>query len=61
MTVDDGKRYVGHTCTLNGKTAKVIGARNFYATVATLDGEHLGDWSWVAIARIMQRGGDFRL
>lgn len=47
--------------TLNGKPAKISGARMQFATVATLDSSGTAvEFSWPAVARIVAAGGKFK-
>lgn len=46
--------------TLNGKRAKIMGARKQFATVAQFDTGLSAEWSWEAVARIVANGGNFK-
>jgi hypothetical protein len=46
-------------CTLNGKRAIVSGVRNNFATVWVQGGASF-DWSWNAVERILNNGGNFK-
>lgn len=47
--------------TLDGKPAKIIGARERYATVHIIPDGYGWHWSWPAVAHIVaNRGGAFR-
>ena len=53
-------KYAGLSCTLDGKTAKILGRLNKFATIAeSLDGPAY-EWSWQAVERIMTEGGRFK-
>ena len=54
-------QYVGQACTLNGRPAKIVGAKLLWPHVVTLDGALDYEWSWVSVALVMERGGDFRV
>jgi len=49
-----------NSCTLDGKPAKIIGWKNKYATVATLDGTSSFEWAWKTVARIMSLDRQFK-
>jgi hypothetical protein len=48
------------TATLDGHPAVISGARNTFATVATLTGITRAEYAWPTVARIIARGGDFQ-
>jgi hypothetical protein len=49
-------------CTLDDMPAKIIGWKERHATVACLDIENgmAFQWSWAAVAHIMENGRNFR-
>jgi len=47
--------------TLDGKRASIRGVRLKFATVAAYGSGVSGEWSWVAVERIVAAGGNFRL
>ena len=53
--MDHGNRYVN--CTLNGMPARICGRLNDVATIT--DGDRAADFSWHAVDRILDQGGDF--
>ena len=55
-----GRTFVGASCTLNGTRAIIIGRSLDHAIVATLPDGPSYEWSWSAVARIMEAGGTFR-
>lgn len=62
QTLQDVKnRWTGAACTLNGEPAIISGRLHVFAVIRTLDGRMVGHWSWLAVERIMQNGGDFTL
>jgi len=60
---DQDKRwayYSDRPATLDGEPAHILGFRNDFATVATVDaGGPSFEWSWRAVARVVSRGGRF--
>lgn len=46
--------------TLDGRRARVIGYANPFATVATLPDGPRVEFAWSTVARIIERGGEFR-
>jgi len=46
--------------TLDGQPARIMGYRNRFATVVTMPQGPSFDWSWEAIERIVQAGGNFK-
>ncbi len=57
----DGRDYVGHVCTLDGRAATISGSLNDFATVGILGANSLGvEFAWSTVARIMQNGGEFK-
>ena len=60
LTLDDKRALCAARVTLNGAPAIITGARNPFATVASLKGpQHDATFSWPAAARIVARGGTF--
>lgn len=47
-------------CTLDDMPAKIIGWKERFATVARLDNGIAFQWSWSAVARIMENDRNFR-
>ena len=45
--------------TLNGKPARVLGAKLDFATVACCPQGESYQWTWEAIGRILDKGGKF--
>ena len=60
ISTDERYDLIDARVTLNGKPAKISGARMQYAMVATLDGSMEFEWSWEAVARIVAAGGKFK-
>ena len=54
-------RWVGASCTLNGKPAKVMGRAHRFATIGTLDGTMSAEWSWQTVDAIMKRTKSFQM
>lgn len=55
-------QYAGKPCTLNGQPAKIMGAMNDHATVATLDptGSKV-EFAWKTVENIMKnKNGEFK-
>lgn len=52
---------IGAHCTLDGKPATICGRLNRFATVATLDpsGPRV-EFSWHAVANVLDSGGNFK-
>ena len=46
-------KWAGELCILNGKPARVVGRSNPFATVASLDGQLEGNWSWESVDSTM--------
>jgi hypothetical protein len=46
--------------TLDGKQAKICGARGLFATVAVVPDGPSHDFAWSVVARIVADGGEFR-
>ena len=46
--------------TIDGRPAVITGAREPFAHVRSLDGVSDVEFSWVAIARVLDKGGAFR-
>lgn len=47
--------------TLDGLPAIICGARCDTAMVVADHGRLRGEWAWVTVARVLAKGGDFRL
>lgn len=58
--VKDGRSFVGVPCTLDGKPAEIMGRRNDFATVAQIPQGVAVEFSWQAVARIMQGSKEFK-
>lgn len=59
-TLDARRALVDIRVTLDGAPAAIMGARNAFATVRTLDGRTSAEWSWETVRRIVDNGGAFR-
>lgn len=59
--IDVRNRWTGKSCKLNGQPAIIGGRLLAFATVRTLDGRMIGQWSWLTVERIMNNGGEFRI
>ena len=46
--------------TLNGNRAKISGVRNAFATVTDLETRMSCEFAWETVARIVERGGNFK-
>lgn len=51
---------VGQVVKLNRKKAIIMGERNKFATVATLDGTMKVEFAWPVVAHIVKHGGKFK-
>lgn len=60
ISTDERYALIDARVTLNGKPAKISGARMQFAMVAALDGSMEFEWSWDAVARIVTAGGKFK-
>lgn len=60
-TLDERRELCEKSVTLEGKPARICGARLHFPRVATLDGKHQGEWSWAAVQRVCDNGGHFML
>ena len=64
MTIDQKRELMAKPVTLNGLPAIISGACGPFAVVRTLAPapHHFlsGQWSWPAVARIVQAGGAFK-
>lgn len=65
MTENEKRALMAQPVTLNGHPAIVSGALGPFAVVRTLapaPHHHIsGQWSWPAVARVVQAGGNFKL
>ena len=52
MTKITGQDYVGRECTLDGRKATVVGRKNRFGMVRTLDGSRSAEYSWETIKRV---------
>lgn len=59
-TEDIALSAVGAHVTLNGQPA-IISRSVGCALIRTLDGRMVGQYSWLAVARVMENGGAFRI
>lgn len=57
LTLDDKRELCSQTVYLDGKPAKVSGARNDWATIYTLDGKSFAGFAWNRVERICREGG----
>ena len=61
ITTEQKYELISARVTLDGKPAKISGARMQFATVATLDASGAAvEFSWQAVARIVAAGGKFK-
>ena len=65
LTLPDARRslYAGRAVTLDGEPAKIIGflIRDFAIVAAVgADSGPAFEWSWLAVARVVSRGGRFK-
>ena len=56
-----GKDCAGQDCTLEGCPARVVGRLERFATVRTNDGRFSAVYAWETVARVMGKGGNFKL
>lgn len=61
ITTEQKYELIASRVTLNGKPAKVSGARLQFATVATLNSDGAAvEFAWPTVARIIAAGGKFK-
>ena len=58
--LDHRRELCGALVTLDGKPARISGAREPFATVTDLDSGLSAQWSWASAAGIVSRGGAFK-
>lgn len=61
MTENQKRELVVKPVTLNGRPAVIGGVKCAFAQVATLDGTSKAEWAWGTVARIVAKGGQFKL
>jgi hypothetical protein len=57
---EDGRAYVGHDCTLDGKPAIIIGRALDFGIVSHYPQGLRVEYAWPTIARVMSAGGGFK-
>jgi hypothetical protein len=61
ITTEQKYDMISQRVTLNGKPAKISGARRQFAMVATLNSEGASaEFAWSTVARIVAAGGKFK-
>ncbi len=50
----------GADCTLNGRPALVCGAKERFAQIVARDGSARAEFSWHAVANVLDQGGAFK-
>jgi hypothetical protein len=61
VTTEQKYELIAQHVTLNGKPAKISGARQQFAMVATLNSEGAAvEFAWTTVARIVAAGGKFK-
>ncbi len=59
MMQSEINRLIDSSATLNGKQAVICGRLNPFAVVRALDGSISAEFSWQAVSRIIEKGGNF--
>lgn len=60
-TLEDRRALCAQPCTLDGRPAVILGAREPFATVCDKSTGAGAQWAWETVARVMARGGAFKL
>ena len=59
LTYDQKRDLCERRVFLDGAPAKIVGAKEQFATIATTDGRRAVEFAWTTAARIVSRGGYF--